>query len=179
MATKPQTPLYKVETIMEKEDYKSFLFTTMFKRNKGTLKFIAFMAVIGSVLLCFTKIGFGVKTFIASWVVLFMALYVLAWIRMEYRYRRTVEQSKSALFGSVTTITFYEDMLNMASDLTYRTSDLLYSDFFRILEMKNYFVFYYTKAEATIVRKKDFADVDLKEFREFIKTKFEGKYQKI
>lgn len=177
--TKKDTPLYKIATIMEKEDYKSFLFTTMFKRNKGTIQFIAFMAVVGSVLLCLTKMGFSIKTFAASWVLLFLALYVLAWIRMEYRYRKSVATSKSALFGSVTTITFYEDMLTMASDLTYRTSDLPYEQFFKVLEMRNYFIFYYTKAEATIVRKKDFADVDVKEFREFIMTKFEGKYQKI
>ena len=174
------TPLYSIETIMEKEDYKNFLFTTMFKRNTGTLKYLAFMSVVGAVLLAVAKFGWNPKAFVGSFVFCFLALYVLAWIRMEYRYRKHIAQSNSAIFGSVTTINFYEDMLTMASDLTYRTSsDLAYRDFFRVLEMKKYFVFYYTKAEATILRKQDLNNIGVNEFREFIKEKFEDRYQKI
>lgn len=172
-------PFYRIETVMEKEDYKKFLYTTTFTRNKSALRFLAVMSLIGAILLAVVKFGFGIKTFFVSWAVMFACLYVIAWIKVEYNYRKKISIDDSGVFGSVTTIEFFENYMTMESTMAEGRSVLDYGKFFRLLEMRQYFVFYYSKTMATIVRKKDMDSINVQEFRQFIAEKFEGKYQKI
>ena len=57
------------------------------------------------------------------------------------------------------------------------TGELRYDQFFAVMESKDYFIFYLTINQASLIRKKDIDDPDA--FREFIVGKFESKYKAI
>ena len=48
---------------------------------------------------------------------------------------------------------------------------------YALMESRDYFIFYLTANQASLIRKKDVDDLDA--FREFIVQKFKGRYKKI
>jgi succinate dehydrogenase flavin-adding protein (antitoxin of CptAB toxin-antitoxin module) len=57
------------------------------------------------------------------------------------------------------------------------TGELKYNQFFALMESKDYFIFYLTVNQASLVRKKDVDN--LNDFKEFIVEKFGSKYKRI
>ena len=55
--------------------------------------------------------------------------------------------------------------------------ELKYDQFYSLVESKDYFIFYLTVNQASLLRKKDVEN--LSAFREFIVDKFEGKYKRV
>ena len=55
--------------------------------------------------------------------------------------------------------------------------ELKYGQFYALMESKDYFIFYLTANQASLIRKRDIDD--LSAFREFIINKFENKYKRI
>ena len=55
--------------------------------------------------------------------------------------------------------------------------ELKYEQFYALMESRDYFIFYLTANQASLIRKKDVDDLDA--FREFIVQKFKGRYKKI
>jgi hypothetical protein len=55
--------------------------------------------------------------------------------------------------------------------------ELKYEQFYTIIESKDYFIFYFTANQASLVRAKDVENLD--EFRKFIIGVFADRYRKI
>ncbi|WMI82658.1 YcxB family protein [Anaerotignum sp. MB30-C6] len=65
----------------------------------------------------------------------------------------------------------------MSNEALKSKGELSYNQFFSVLESKDYFIFYLTANQASLIRKKDVPQVD--EFRKFIKEKFQKKFKHI
>ena len=57
------------------------------------------------------------------------------------------------------------------------TGELKYSQFYALMETKDYFIFYLTMNQASLIRKKDVDDLNT--FKEFLVEKFGNKYKSI
>jgi len=88
-----------------------------------------------------------------------------------------VKTDKTGTFDSVNTLEFYDDKLVMENQQLKSTGELKYDQFFAVMESKEYFIFYLTVNQASLIRKKDVDD--LGELKQFIKEKFESKYKQI
>ena len=55
--------------------------------------------------------------------------------------------------------------------------ELQYHQFYALMESKDYFIFYLTANQASLIRKLDIDDISA--FREFIVEKFKNKYKRI
>ena len=77
----------------------------------------------------------------------------------------------------MSTFKFYEDRIVMENETLKSTGELKYNQFFAVLESKDYFIFYLTANQASLIRKKDVTNVD--EFKAFVAGKFKTKYKKI
>lgn len=171
--------LFKSDTIMEKEDYRKFLYISTFKRDKRSIIFMLVLSLIGALIIAITGGNFSINGLFISWLFMFCVLLAVVCFKIELRYRQRIKTDNTGVFGSVTTIEFYEDYLTMETPIAEGKNKLEYVKFYKIIECGTYFMLYYNMNMATLLRKIDMKGIDLAEFREFMITKFEDKYQKI
>ena len=75
------------------------------------------------------------------------------------------------------TLKFYDDRIAIENKELKSTGELKYDQFYALIESKDYFIFYFTMNQASLVRKKDIEDPNA--FKEFLVEKFRDKYRVI
>lgn len=91
------------------------------------------------------------------------------------RYRQHIKTDKTGAFDSINTLKFYDDKIVIENKALKSTGEIKYSQFYALMESKDYFIFYLTINQASLVRKKDIDDIS--EFRDFVVEKFVNKYK--
>ncbi|MBE6035223.1 MAG: YcxB family protein [Clostridiales bacterium] len=170
---------FNMDTVMEKEDYRKFLYIATFKRDRRSIFFMLIISFIGALLLSATGFGFSVKSILGAWALMLLLVTAVVCFKIEQRNKQRVKTDKTGVFGSVTHIDFYDDYLTMQTTLTEGQSRLEYNKFYQVVECNAYFIFYYNMNMATLLRKRDMQGIDSTRFREFIKDKFKENYKKV
>ena len=98
-------------------------------------------------------------------------------LRIEWNSAKRVKTDKTGTFDTANTLKFYDDRIVMENDSIKSTAELKYDQFYTVLESKDYFIFYFTINQASLIRKKDMDNPDA--FRDFIANKFNGKFRQI
>lgn len=168
---------FKIETTIEKEDYRKFLYIATFCRNKIVIPMIAAIALIGSLLINWNSCRLNWIALIITWVFLFVLAIVVICFKVERKNKLRITTDNTGTFGSITILNFYYDKVVMENKSLKSTIELKYNQFFGIMECKDYFIFYLTANQASLIRKKDVNN--LNEFKEFIVETFENKYKYI
>jgi len=161
---------------MSKEDYRKFLYLATFKIKRSTFPLLALFALGGSILISLDGSRLNLKSLIVSWIFLFALAIMVVVIKIERRNTQRIKTDKTGTFDSINTLKFYDDGIVMENKERKSTGELKYDQFFSLMESKDYFIFYITVNQASLVRKKDIDDPNA--FREFIIGKFEGRYKK-
>jgi len=170
-------PEIVINTIMPKEDYRKFLYISTFKKNKSIFPFLCLISLIGSILISYENGNFIMPQLIISWILLFLLAIIVLIFKIERKYSRRIKTDKTGTFDSVSTLKFYDDKIVMENKSLKSTGELKYDQFFTVMESKDYFIFYLTANQASLIRKKDIDNPY--EFKEFIIEKFKGKYRQI
>ncbi len=170
-------PIYIIETTMEKEDYRKFLYTASFLKNVYTLPLIGALTLLGAVVISWVNDFFTFLGVVLLWVVLFACSTAMICYRIERKNRQRVRTDKTGTFGSKSVLKFYDDHLVMETPSAEATMSLAYPQFYQLLESKDYFIFYFNSHQASLLRKKDIQDTAA--FRRFVKDKFHSSYKSI
>lgn len=171
--------LFQVDTVMAPEDNRSFLYLATFRMGKGVYAFLLILSLIGACLLAAVTFGFRIKPFFLCWLLMFMAALATMFFKIEHNHKQRLKTDRTGMLGSTTTMSFFEDAMVMETNVADSKSTIMYEQFYSLVESKAYFIFYLNMNRATLLRKKDMADIDMASFRSFITKKFEGKYKKI
>ncbi|QIB70142.1 YcxB family protein [Aminipila butyrica] len=171
--------LFKVDTTMEKEDYKKFLYIAAFRRDYKTFLLMLGLAVCGSFMMASAGISMNAWKFALFSVLLFSLGFAAICLRIELRYRQQVKADSRRLFGGWTHISFYNTHLKAEADMEAGKSKRDYGKFYKLIESKSYYIFYYSSNAATVLRKEDLPKGKEEAFRTFILDKFKGRYKKI
>ena len=171
-----EQPKIIINTTMTKEDYRKFLYIATFRRNKAILPLIGLVSMVGGIIISLDG-SFDYSKFIISWIFLFSFSVGVVLFKVERKNAQRVKTDKTGAFDSINTLNFYDDRIVMENKELKSTGELKYDQFFYLMESKDYFIFYLTVNQASLVRKKDIDD--LHAFKEFIVEKFRGKYKKI
>lgn len=174
---KMQEPQIVINTSMEKEDYRKFLYIATFKKKKFTVPLLCLISLFASMIIGFDNGYFHLTRFIVSWIFLTALAIVVIIFKIERQYSQRVKTDKTGTFESMSTFKFYEDRIVMENETLKSTGELKYNQFFAVLESKDYFIFYLTANQASLIRKKDVTNLD--EFKAFVAGKFKTKYKKI
>ena len=166
-----------INTTMSKEDYKRFLYIATFRRNKLVIPLMVLMALIGGVVISFDGGQISPVKLVISWVLLFIFAMGTILFKIERKNAQRVKTDQTGTFDSINTLKFYDDKVVMENQQIKSTGELRYDQFFAVMESKDYFIFYFTMNQASLIRKKDVDDLD--EFKQFIMDNFENKYKKI
>lgn len=168
-------PIYLIETTMEKEDYRKFLYTATFLRNKLVIPLIALISLVGSVVISAGEPWRKLWTVLLLWGVLFVLSVAVICLRVEAKNKQRIKTDRTAAFGSKAILKFFADSLTMEQPAFASVGTMGYDQFFELLESKDYYIFYLNANQATLIRKKDVADKE--GFEKFIREKFAGRYK--
>lgn len=166
-----------IRTTMSKEDYRKFLYIATFRRNKRIIPSLGLISLIAGLFVGFESGALNLTKLIISWIVLFALAIAVVVFKVERRNAQRIRTDKTGAFDSINTLKFYEDRIVFENQELKSTGELKYSQFHALLESKDYFIFYLTANQASMVRKKDVED--LNEFRELLVKKFENKYKTV
>lgn len=172
-----EQPKIIINTTMTKEDYRKFLYIATFRRNKLILPLIGLIALAGSAIISFDSFGFSFIRLIISWILLYALAIGVVVLKVERKNAQRIKTDKTGAFDSVNTLKFYDDRIVMENETLKSTGELKYHQFFAVMETKDYFIFYLTANQASLIRKKDIEN--LEEFKDFIAGKFKNNYKKI
>lgn len=172
-----EQPKIIINTTMSKEDYRKFLYIATFRKNKLIIPFVSLISLVGSIIISFENGSFSFNRFIIGWILLFVLAIIVILFKVERKNAQRIKTDKTGTFDSVNTLEFYDDRIVMENKSLKSTGELKYNQFFAVMESKDYFIFYLTANQASLIRKKDVNN--LKEFKEFIIEKFENKYKQI
>ena len=172
-----ENPKIIINTNMSKEDYRKFLYIATFRRNKFVLPIIILIVLIGSMIINFNNGSFNLPRLIIGWALLFVLVIVIILFKIERRNKQRIKTDKTGAFDSINTLKFYDDRIVMENRSLKSIGELKYSQFFSVMESKDYFIFYFTVNQASLIRKKDVDNIN--EFKEFIIGKFQNKYKQI
>lgn len=166
-----------ITTTMSKEDYRKFLYIATFRRNKVIIPMLGLISLVGSMIVSLDSGIFNLIKLIVSWILLFALSIIVVLFKVERRNAQRIKTDKTGAFDSINTLKFYDDRIVMENKALKSTGELKYSQFFALMESKDYFVFYLTVNQASLVRKKDVDNLNT--FKEFIVEKFGSKYKRI
>jgi hypothetical protein len=172
-----EQPKIIINTTMSKEDYRKFLYIATFKRNKFVIPIVGFISLLGSIVITFDNGGFNSIKLIISWILLFALAIVAVIFKVEKKNAQRIKTDKTGTFDSISNLKFYEDRIVMENEELKSKGELKYNQFFALMESKDYFIFYLTANQASLVRKKDVDDLNA--FKDFIVEKFKGRYKNI
>ena len=170
-------PKIIINTTMSKEDYRRFLYIAAFRRNKAVIPFLMLIFLAGGIIISLDNGGLDFTKLIISWILLFILAIAVILFKVEIRNMQRIKTDKTGTFDSVNTLEFYDDRMVAENKELKSTGQLKYDQFYALMESKDYFIFYLTLNQASLVRKKDIDDLDT--FKEFIVEKFGDRYKKI
>lgn len=172
-----EEPKIVINTTMSKEDYRKFLYIATFKRRKLTIPLLALISLLASLMISFESANINLAKFIISWIALFTLAVAVVVFKVERRNVQRIKTDKTGAFDSINTLKFYEDRIVFENKELKSTGELKYSQFYALLESKDYFIFYLTVNQASFVRKKDLDNISV--FKEFLVEKFGEKFKRI
>lgn len=170
---------FLITTKMEKEDYRKFLYIATFLRKKSVMPSIILLCLIGALFVNFSSNGISLSGFGFTFVFMFVLVMGISCFRIERKNKQRIKTDKTGTFGAESILRFYEEHLEMETPALHSHAELRYDQFYGVMESKDYFIFYITVNQASLVRKKDMKDEVVMEFRTFLKGVFGEKYRKL
>ncbi|WP_077368382.1 YcxB family protein [Anaerosalibacter sp. Marseille-P3206] len=171
--------LFTVKTSMGKEDYHKFLYIATFLRSKMIIPFILLIAALMAAFLAYSDNQFSVTKFIALWILLAMVAILTIIFKIERRNKQRIKTDKTGVFNSQETLDFYEDYLIIKSTVFEGESKIKYSQFYQVLESKDYFITYFNMNQASLIRKKDMDKETIEMLRSLYENTMGKKYKRI
>ena len=171
--------LFTVKTSMGKEDYHKFLYIATFLRSKMIIPFILLIAALMAAFLAYGDNQFNVTKFIALWILLAMVAILTIIFKVERRNKQRIKTDKTGVFNSQETLDFYEDYLIIKSTVFEGESKIKYSQFYQVLESKDYFITYFNMNQASLIRKKDMVKETIEMLRSLYENTMGKKYKRI
>ncbi len=168
-------PIFQIETTMDKEDYRKFLYTATFLRNKLILPLVALTSLVGSIVISLGEPWWSPWSVILLWVALFILSIAVICLQVESRNKRRIKTDRTDTFGSKAILQFYAESVTIEQPSLASVGTLGYGQFYEVLQSKDYYIFYLNANQATLIRKKDVSDIV--GFEKFLREKFVGRYK--
>lgn len=108
---------------------------------------------------------------------MFLLAIVIVCFKVEQKNKQRIKTDKTGTFDSKTILGFFDDKITFEVPHLKSKGTLEYSQVHKLMESKDFFIFYITHNQATLLRKKDIHEID--KFTKFIVSKFSGNYRRV
>ncbi|MBU5675315.1 YcxB family protein [Alkaliphilus sp. MSJ-5] len=171
--------LFTVKTSMGKEDYHKFLYIATFIRSKIIIPFTLLISALMSAFLVYNENQFNITKFFILWILLAVVAVLVVIFKVERKNKQRVKTDKTGVFNSQETLDFYEDFLIIKSTAFEGEAKIKYSQFYQVLESKDYFITYFNMNQASLIRKKDMDKETIESLRVLYQKNMSKKYRRI
>lgn len=168
---------FEITTTLENKDYRKFLYTTTFLRNKWTVPLMALIACVCAAVFAWMEGGMPFPRFALIWFFLWAFSLFTVSFKVEQKYKKRVETDRAGTFNTTTVLKFYEDGLHIEVEAMRSSGNLKYDQIYRVYESKSFWMLYLNASQATLIRKCDVEDEMA--LTAFLKARFETRYKKI
>ncbi|MSS64803.1 YcxB family protein [Velocimicrobium porci] len=168
---------YQINTTMEREDYRNFLYLITFRKNPSVLLAILLMSFILSFFVSFFTNGFQIKNFLIITFFMFLVTISTLCLRLESKVKKKYSISNQQNLKKEQTITLFSDSIEATNRNSDGTTIISYNDFYEIWETRNYLFFYFSKDLCSLIRKQDIDKTQANEIIYFLKSKLGNKFK--
>ncbi|ELC8453755.1 YcxB family protein [Clostridium perfringens] len=169
--------LFTIKTSINKKDYSRFLYIATFLRKKFTIPAIIVITALMAGFVSYNNRIFELKSFLIYWLILLIITLFAIVVKIEFQSRERAD--KAGVLKSIETLEFFDDILVIKSTAFKGKSKIKYYKFYEVIETKNYFIIYFNRRQASIIRKIDLEDSLVDELRNFLTGKIGNKYKKL
>ncbi len=168
--------IFKISTKIDKKDYKKFVYITTYFKDLKRLVLFTLLILSLAVFLNIDEIDIVKKSFFTF--IFFIAITIISQvIRINNKINKRIKTDKLGMFDLKTDLYFYDEEINIIDEEKKSNIYLKYSEIYKLIETKDYYLFYLNYNQASILRKRD---INKKEdFNNFIKAKFQNNYKYI
>ena len=175
-----ETPLFQVDTHMERKDYRKFLYIATFFQNPFVIPAILVMCGVVAVLASRQMGRSDLFYMVALWGAISALVFSAVCFNVEGKNRRRVAAAQQAgALDRRLVMSFSEQEFFLENPAREASRHLTYEEFHLLMETKDYFIFFLTKHQVTLLRKRDMKEEELDSFSAFIRRKFGKRYRKI
>ena len=168
--------LFTIKTSINKKDYSRFLYIATFLRKKFTIPAIIVITALMAGFVSYNNRIFELKSFLIYWLILLIITLFAIVVKIEFQSREREKADKAGVLKSIETL---DDILVIKSSAFKGKSKIKYYKFYEVIETKNYFIIYFNRRQASIIRKIDLEDSLVDELRNLLTGKIGHKYKKL
>lgn len=172
--------LFIVKTSMDKKDYHKFLYIATFFRRKFMIPVLLVGSAIMGYFVAYNKEAFKWSEFFIYWILLLGITLFAMVVKIETRNREKIKDNKkNGIFSACETLEFFDDCVVIKSTAYKSKSKVKYNKFYEIIETKDYFITYFNKRQASIIRKVDLDKEIMEKLQNLFSEKLSHKYRKL
>ena len=164
-----ETPIYKITTNMEKDDYRNFLFLTTFQSIDSLVSLFIISILLGGITSIITD--FSISSLFFSTLFFFLILFVLLYAKLEKNVKATYPLDQPANIETTQTILFFDTYLTTTNRTDSNITTANYATMYKIKEDDSYIILFLTKELASVICKKDLDKEMIKELSSFLTEK--------
>lgn len=161
-------PVFVINSRITKEDYKSFIYFTVFVKNKGVIM-SAGLSLVVALLLGYMRGGASVLRCILYFALLFSSALLTLLFKANAVVKQRCTTGSTGFFEENCLYRFYDSEVSGELSSIKGGSSLKYSRFYTRSENRSFIMLYINARQAYLIKKRDIADID--SFRAFIKGK--------
>lgn len=171
--------LFTVKTTMTEDDYHKFLYISTLLKSKIMILFLIFLSAFLSGSVAYSEGQFDLNGFLVFWIILIIVAILIIVFKIEIRFKQVVKTDKTGSFNSEEILDFYEDFLVVKSKAFEGETKVKYSQFYKVIESKDYFITYFNVNKATLIRKKDLESKVTHSLRSLYKKNLIDNYKEV
>lgn len=161
-------PVFVVNSHITKEDYKNFIYFTVFIKNKGII-ICAVISLAVALVLGYTKGEASVLRYAIYFAILFLVSVFTLLFKSNAVVKQRYTTDNTGFFEEKSVYRFYDDEVSGELSSIKGSFSLKYSQLYARSENRSFIMLYINARQAYLIKKSDIAGVDA--FREFIKGK--------
>lgn len=169
------TAKYLIKAIVRKKDYRNYMYVGTFLNNKITIPYIIIIGLIAGGFMNMQSKSFSIVRFILVWLLFSTLVAGALCFQIEVRIRSRIKTDKLGTFNIENVLKCYDNKIVIENKEIKSVSEITYAQYYKLVETKEYFYFYLSKHQASILNKSCIENVD--EFKKFIISKFQGRYK--
>lgn len=169
--------LFAIKSSMDNKDYHKFLYIATFIRKKFMIPTIVVVTFLMAAFVSYSNNIFQIKSFFIYWIILLIITLFAIIIKLEFQNRERAKKDEDGVFKATETLEFFENEVTIKSTAFKGKSKIKYYKIYEVLETKNYFIIYFNRKQASIIKKSNLDEKTLSSLKDLLCDKIGNKYK--
>lgn len=169
--------IFKVRSMITKDDYKKYLRLVTFKGKKTTIPMLIIIPFLLSLVISYFGQVFDLKGVLFLFIVFSLISFGVTFLKLLITYTRVKLMDTKSLFDTYNNFYFYDDKVISENEDIKGENTVKYISFYQVMESDDFFILNFSDFLVQIIRKKDYdknGDLSI-----FLQDKLKNRYRRI